>query len=84
MKSALVIISVLAVFAFYASAEDICYQPLEICVTMDESGSISSSEFNTMKTFAGNVASKFNLGTVLTIAAIRSPALTPVLVMSST
>ena len=63
MKSALVIFSVLAVFAIYASAEDVCYQPLEICVTMDESGSISGGEFNTMKTFAGNVASKFNLGT---------------------
>ena len=63
MKSALAIISVLAVFAIYASADDVCYQPLEICVTMDESGSISGGEFNTMKTFAGNVASKFNLGT---------------------
>ena len=62
MKSLFAIIFVLALNLIPTSADDVCYQPLEICVAMDESGSITYQEFDTMKAFAGNVASKFNLG----------------------
>eukprot|EP01135_Chromosphaera_perkinsii_P011752 Nk52_evm1s2493 gene=Nk52_evmTU1s2493 len=52
--------SVLALASF-ATAEQ-CFGTIDICVAVDESGSIGSTPFNDIRNFVPNLASKFNIG----------------------
>ena len=53
---------ILALACSITMAEDVCTAPLDICIALDESGSVGSSNFNTMRTFTKNVAAQFNIG----------------------